>query len=649
MKRSLLVGLTLMLVVTLMLGSMPVSFAQEAKSYEAPKYPVPKKFNEAPMLAELVKQGKLPPVEQRLPEEPFVVGPGVLVHKDDLPNWEVGKYGGVLRSVCLNPNLDWNLRDACMENFLCTPAHYTKPLMGNIVAEFRVSPDNKIFTLRLRKGLKWSDGQPVTTEDVRFAYEDVLLNKDITPIFPADYRSAGDPAGTPMKLKIVDKYTFRVEFDKPYGRFLRVIGLGSLWGGYNVLLKPSHYLKQFHIKYTSVDKMRPYLKELGYSDQEWWRLFIYKDIPWSAVCERRAIGFPTLGPWVRVDSPTNIMAFDRNPYYYKVDTAGNQLPYVDRYESIIVTDAANLPMTILSGKVNFNRDMIDWDKVSLYRENEQKIGAKIDLNLWTHNAPIALFINYGNPDPVWRKVTNDVRFRRAVGYSIDRKQLGDILYLGMAKPSRWFDSEYSPQKANKLLDEMGLDKRDAQGWRIGPDGKAFEFPIVYCVQGGYWERAVQLLVEYLQKVGIKATMKQVTMNLLGEMHNANQIKATIDWIDDVNWPYLHYDFRPFMRTGWGSPLWNLWYSSGGKEGEKPPEWIEELYSLAREQAAINASTQRAELWEKKFAKRIKELVPLFPLIGLAVNPMIVPVNLGNWAKSGRASAAQFAAEHVFFK
>jgi len=649
MKRSLLVGLTLMLVVTLVLGSMPISFAQEAKSYETPKYPVPKKFNEAPMLAELVKQGKLPPVEERLPEEPFVVGPGVLVHKDDLPNWEVGKYGGVLRSVCLNSNLDWNLRDACMENFLCTPAHYTKPLMGNVAAEFRVSPDSKIFTIRLRKGLKWSDGQPVTTEDVRFAYEDVLLNKDITPIFPADYRSQGDPAGKPMKLKIVDKYTFRIEFDKPYGRFLRVIGLGSLWGGYNVLLKPSHYLKQFHIKYTPVEKMRPYLKELGYSDQEWWRLFIYKDIPWSAVCERRAIGFPTLGPWVRVDSPTNIMAFDRNPYYYKVDTAGNQLPYVDRYESIIVTDAANLPMTVLSGKVNFNRDMIDWDKVSLYRENEQKIGAKIDLNLWTHNSPIALFINYGNPDPVWRKVTNDVRFRRAVSYSIDRKQLGDILYLGMAKPSRWFDSEYSPQKANKLLDEMGLDKRDAQGWRIGPDGKTFEFPIVYCVQGGYWERAVQLLVEYLQKVGIKATMKQVTMNLLGEMHNANQIKATIDWLDDVSWPYLHYDFRPFMRTGWGSPLWNLWYSTGGKEGEKPPEWIEELYSLAKEQAAVNPATQRAELWEKKFTKRIRELVPMFPLIGQAVNPMIVPANLGNWAKSGKASAAQFAAEHVFFK
>ncbi|MCX7795496.1 MAG: hypothetical protein N2380_03130, partial [bacterium] len=135
MSRKLVLSLVVLsLLLSLVLGSVPVSFSQ-------------KKYNEAPMLAELVKAGKLPPVEQRLPEEPFVVGPGILVHKDDLPDWEVGKYGGVLRSVCLNPNLDWNLRDACMENWLCTPAHYTKPLMGNVAAEFRVSPDNKICLL----------------------------------------------------------------------------------------------------------------------------------------------------------------------------------------------------------------------------------------------------------------------------------------------------------------------------------------------------------------------------------------------------------------------------------------------------------------------------------------------------------------------
>jgi len=637
MRKGLIVSLVLVLVFSLTIGSISVSFSQ-------------KKYNEAPMLAELVKQGKLPPVEERLPEEPFVVGPGVLVDKNDLPNWEVGKYGGVLRSVCLNPNLDWNLRDAVMENFLCTPAFKTKPLMGNIASSFKVSADNKIFTITLRKGLKWSDGVPVTTDDVRFAYEDVLLNKDITPIFPADYRSAGDPGGTPMKLKIIDKYTFRIEFDKPYGRFLVVLGLGSRWGGYDTLLKPSHYLKQFHIKYTSIEKIRPYLKEYGYSDQEWWRLFQIKDVPWWAVCERRAIGFPILGPWVRVDSPQNIMAFERNPYYYKVDTAGNQLPYVDRYESIIVTDPANLPMTILSGKVNFNRDMIDWDKVSLYRENEQKIGAKIDLNLMTHNAPIALFINYGNTDPIWQKVTNDVRFRRAINFAIDRKQLSDILYLGTAKPSRWFPSEYNPTEANKLLDAMGMDKRDADGYRIGPDGKTFEFPIVYAPQGGYWERAVQLLVEYIQKVGIKATMKQVTANLMGEMQNANQIKATIDWLDDINWPYIQqWDCFPGTRYGWGSPLWNLYYATGGKEGLKPPEWIAGLYKMNAEVKAINPSTQRAELWEKKFAKWMWENVPVFPLIGQAVDPMIVPFNLGNWARSGYASAAQFGSEQVFFK
>jgi len=628
-----------MLVSSLVFGNVSISFSQ-------------KKYNEAPMLAELVKAGKLPPVENRLPNKPFVVGPGVLVKKEDLPDWTVGKYGGIFRSVCLNPNLDWNLRDACFEKILSAPAFSTGPLTGNIAEDFRVSADNRIFTLRLREGLKWSDGQPVTTEDVRFAYEDVLLNKEITPVFPVDYRSGGTVNGTPMKLKIIDKYTFRIEFDKPYGRFLLVLGLGyrPRWGTYDTLLKPSHYLKQFHIKYTPIEKIRPLLKEYGYSDQEWWRLFQLKDVPLANICERRAIGFPTLTPWIRVDSPTNIIAFERNPYYFKVDIAGNQLPYVDRYESIVVTDPANLPMTILSGKVNFNRDMIDWDKVSLYRENEQKIGARIDLNLVTHNAPIGLFINYGNSDPVWRKVTHDVRFRKAISYAINRKQLADILYLGMAKPSRWFNSEFDPQKANKLLDDMGMNKRDTEGWRIGPDGKTFEFPIVYAVQGGYWEKAVQLVVEYLQAVGIKATMKQVTTSLLSEMVKANQLKATIDWLNDMDWPYLVDDYNPVRREGYlASPQWNLFLRTGGKEGEKPPEWIIELYNLDRDAAKINPATQRAELFEKRFAKWMKENNIVFPLIGQAVNPMIVPFNVGNWPRSGTAQAAQMAAEQVFFK
>ncbi|MBC7320622.1 ABC transporter substrate-binding protein, partial [bacterium] len=182
--RRLLIGLIIVsLVVSLFFGFGTVSFAQEVTA--------PKKYNEAPMLAELVKQGKLPPVEERLPKRPFVVGPGVLIPKKDLPDWKVGKYGGVLKAV--HVTADWSpdvFIANCTENLLIAPGIGVKDIKPNIVEKFEVSKDNKVFTFRLREGLKWSDGQPVTTEDIRFTYEDIFLNDKLTPVFPSKFKSA---------------------------------------------------------------------------------------------------------------------------------------------------------------------------------------------------------------------------------------------------------------------------------------------------------------------------------------------------------------------------------------------------------------------------------------------------------------------------
>ncbi|MGQ9632397.1 MAG: ABC transporter substrate-binding protein [bacterium] len=606
------------------------------------------KYNEAPMLKELVAAGKLPPVEKRLPEEPFVVGPGVLVRAEDLPNWEVGKYGGVFRSVTDKPELDWNLRDAAMENFLCSPAHTTGPARGNIAKDFKVSEDNRVFTLTLRKGLKWSDGTPVTTEDVRFAYEDVLLNKDLTPVISSSYRSGGRPDGTPLKLEIVDEYTFRITFDEPYGRFLRVLGVGQLWGGYNDLLKPSHYLKPFHTKYTPIEKLRPLLKEAGLSDAEWHRLFLAKDILWHENMRSEAAGFPTLGPWVRVKSPRDLMVMERNPYYYKVDTAGNQLPYVDRYESVIVSDPEVIPMKIVAGEVNLNRDLITHDKVALYKENEAKGGYRVYTNLVYHNAPIALFINYNNPDPVWQKVVLNRKFRQAVNMAINRRTILDVLFLGMGTTSPWVPGEYDPEKAKRLLDEAGLDKRDAQGYRLGPDGKRFEFFIEFYPGAPDWERMVELMKSDLEAVGIYTPMKKIALELWVQRRDANELYASVDWLDDCNWPYLMYDYMPDTRIRWGQK-WHVWMRTKGKEGVEPPDWIKELYEIDAELIAVRPGTQRAEEAEKRFTKWVYENIPMFPIARDVVSPMIIPPNLGNLAKSGRSSATQFGAEQFFFK
>jgi ABC-type dipeptide transport system, periplasmic component len=605
-------------------------------------------YNEAPSLRARVEAGELPPVEERLPENPLVVGPGVLVSEIDL-NYEVGTYGGgIFRSVTADPQLDWNIRDAVMENFLMSPAFYLTPIQGNIAESFEISDDNRVFTLTLRKGLKWSDGVPVTTEDVRFAYEDVLLHEELTPIIPATYRSGGRPDGEPMKLEILDEYTFRITFEEPYGRFVRHLGVGQLWGGYTDLLKPSHYLKRYHIKYTPIEELLPELQANGMGPDEWHRLFHAKDIVWSEVTNANAVGFPTLGPWVRVESPDNLIVMERNPYYYKVDPEGNQLPYVDRYESVVVNDPETIPLTIIGGDVNLNRELIAHDKVSLLLENQDAGGYRVYLDLVYHNAPIALFFNYNNPDETWRQVVLNKDFRRAVNMAINRHEIIDIIFLGLGTTSPWFPGEYNPDEANRILDSIGLDKRDAEGFRLAPDGKPFEIFIEYYEGAAYWQRIVELIADHLEAVGLRTPTRKIAFELWIQRRDANQLYASVDWLDDVNWPYLVYDYMPTERVKWGQQ-WHLWLQTGGEQGEEPPDWILELYEIDAELRAVRPGTERAAMAEARFAEWMMEYIPMFPVARDVVSPVIIPPNLGNLAHSGQEAASWFAAEQFFFR
>ncbi len=606
------------------------------------------KYKEAPMLAEMVKAGKLPPVEKRLPDNPLVIGQNMLVKGDDL-KVEVGKYGGpAFKSITTNASLDWNLRDAAMENWLSSPAHTTGPVYGNVAESFSINDDNTVFTLTIRKGLKWSDGQPVTTEDVRFGWEDVQNNKDITPILPSNYRAGGKAGAEPMKLEILDQYTFRMIFAKPYGRFIDILGLGNLWGSYTDIMKPAHYLKKYHTKYTPVDQMAAELKAANLTDKEWFRLFLAKDILWTEVTNANAAGFPSLGAWVPARFTPDRMIMERNPYYYKVDAAGNQLPYVDRYEATIVSDPEVIPLKIIAGEINLNRDLIVHDKVPLLKDNEAKGNYKIDLRFTYHNAPVALFLNYNHKDPVWTEVVLNKKFRQAINMGMNTKGLLDTVFLGMGKRNPWFPQEYNVQKANALLDEMGMNKRDSEGYRLSPSGKRFEFLFEYKEEAADWQRMGEVIRADIEKLGIRTPMKKLDNTLWTQRRDASELYATLDWLDDVNWPYLKYDYTGEQRCKWAQK-WHDWVFTAGKSGIEPPDWIKELYAIDEEIRAVRPGTARADAAEKKFAAWMMEYIPMFPVARDIVSPMVVPTNLGNLATKGRSSATQFAAEIYYYK
>jgi len=618
---------------------------EPAAEEEAPTdQPAPAGYTESPMLAELVADGTLPPIDERLPEEPFIVGPGSLIVEADLPDWQPGKYGGTLRFAHSVANWNPDIFIMINENLLCAPGIGLDGLQGCIAQDYTIEDDNKVFTFTLRKGLKWSDGTPVTTEDVRFVYEDIYLNETLTPSFPAKFRDRGSPEGEIMKLDIVDDFTFRLSFNEPYGGLLRELSIKG-WQGYTDLLRPSHYLKQYHPDYVSMDDLADDMAAMNLDD-EWWQLFHEKDCTNWEDTNPICVNYPSLTPFVGVSAAEGLLAFDRNPYYWKVDTQGQQLPYIDRLTSQQVNDVEMLSLKVLAGEVDFVRESTALVKLPLYKENEEKAGFRTVL-MDNHVDPTALFINNTFADENWRAVVNDLRFRQAVNYAINRQEFVDNIYYGLASLPELVPSEYNPDQANQLLDEMGLDQRDADGFRIGPDGNTFTLPIEHAAHAPDIAPAIDILVQQLKAVGINTTAKQIDPSLWGTMAGANEVRATVLWNVQPMWRNGTWtDYLP-GGAGW-SPLWQLWYNSAGREGEEPPEEIKALYEHQEGRiASVPASAEDVELTEKIYQIH-HDYVYNFPLVENVNYAMIVSARLGNVPQSGQAIGANYSGEQFFF-
>ncbi|NJM40868.1 MAG: ABC transporter substrate-binding protein, partial [Anaerolineae bacterium] len=312
--------------------------AEPAKPTEAPAAPAAAEgAKESPMLTEMVKAGTLPPLEERVPKQPFVVGPGIIVAQKDLPDWTPGKYGGTLRSAHSVANWSPDFFVMGNEGLLIAPGISTEGIQGNVLRDFKVSEDGKTITFSMREGMKWSDGQPVTTEDIRFTYEDILKNTDITKSFPARWKTGASPDGKEPVIEIVDPYTFQMIYPEAYGGILRQFTIES-WVGYTEWLNPAHHLKQFHSKYADAAKLKEELATAKLKDDEWVALFNQKRcLNWD-VNQPRCIGYPSLNPWILKSSDNSQLTFERNPFYFKVDTAGQQLPYIDKLISTQVQD-----------------------------------------------------------------------------------------------------------------------------------------------------------------------------------------------------------------------------------------------------------------------------------------------------------------------
>ncbi len=520
-------------------------------------------YNEAPMLAEMVAAGDLPGVCDRLPDNPLVVSSGVYLPESFVVA-EVGQYGGELL-------MTWQNNVAMKETLFLTQNRDPNTLAPNIIEEFTISDDASQYAFKLRAGHKWSDGAPVTTEDVRFAFEDVLSNAELRPSLPGYLKTGGVPSGAAPMLEVVDETAFTLTFDGPYPGF--AASLVALGTGYLDFIKPKHFLVEFHSDYGDADAIAAMVEEGGM--ETWVELFNAKDV--SGWCENcpHAIGFPQLGPWVRVEGPEEEVVTQRNPYYFAVDADGNQLPYLDGRRAVInqwgIMETAQLMM--FAGDVHYFWTT-DLTSLPLAIENEET--GNYTTFIYPNRDSRMLHLNLTFDDPTWREVTWDKRFRQAVMLAIDSDDLINAIYYGQASLPTIATSDYDVEAANALLDEMGMTERDADGNRLSPSGEPFSIMIEVGAGGGDYSDPAPFFVDYLGDIGINADFREIDPALVGERRASNEMQAGINWnTAPVFEAHTYPDYIP--NANWG-PLWGQWYQDNDT-GEAPPDWMMALYAI----------------------------------------------------------------------
>ncbi len=608
------------------------------------------KYKESPLLAEQVKAGKLPAVDSRLPEQPLVVP---VTEKN-------GEYGGTWRRAFLGP-ADANNYVRVVYDALFRFAPDGAKIEPKIAAGAESSPDFKVWTIKLRKGSRWSDGEPFTTDDIMFWYKDVLQVKELTPSLPGWIKNAD---GTPAKVEKIDDVTIRFTYNDPATLFLTAVAnADGADRGYAMFL-PAHYLKKFHIAYTPKEDLERMAQSAGF--KTWTELFATKNAP-PENPER-----PTMAAWApvtRVSDP--VFTLRRNPYFVGVDPGGNQLPYIDEVRFTYFADVQALNLQAIAGNFDMQERHIQMTNYPVFKEQEKN--GKYRVITWPtfggSDAVIAFNQTY-TADPVMGKLLATRDFRIALSLAINRDQIRDSVFLGLGEnrqpvPAPWHPNfpgqewaakytEFNPDQANKMLDALGLAKRDAQGVRLMENGKAATVEISVVPAFGAWPDVAQLVAKDWESVGIR-TIVQIRERALNlSMQESNQLMTEVWNEDSTGFPFTgnsKVDPRNANILNLG-PLFTTWLNSKGKEGVEPTapvKRIMELVDTARKVGPEGQAKAAQELF-RIWSDEVYEIgtVGLTPMIQgvVVINAKFhnVPATMGNdWPlrSPGNARTEQF--------
>ena len=516
----------------------------------------PSKYSEAPMLKDLVTAGTLPPVEERLPEDPPMV----------LPVKYLGEYGGTWHRAFLGIADFHALGRLIYESVLRWPRDPKDPVQPGMAESWVWSADGKELTLNFRKGLKWSDGVAFTVDDIIFWWEDIENDKNITASPHAEWIVKG----IPTEFEKLDDTTLKLKFAGPNG-LAETTGLafhGCQWPlGFERFgfFAPRHYLEKYHPKYTPSATYKDFEDKAFNFNTELPVMYAWKVSQWEA-------------------GATEMVA-ERNPYYWKVDPEGKQLPYIDRIHYALVENNDAINLKAIAGEIDMQDRRINFSQYTVYQENAE--AGNYHLLLWStaQASTITLFPNQSYADPKYRELLQNLKFRQAISVAIDRDMINEVCFLGQAVPrnttvvsdsplfqadlEKYF-AEYNTEQAKTLLEEAGL-KKGADGFYQFADGSTVELIIegTDAVSGASMD-ALELITQNWNDVGLKTVLQTMSRDIYWPKANGNEVmiatwetdRGLVPMVDPI------YQF-PFDERSWMGPAYGTWYKSGGTLGEQP--------------------------------------------------------------------------------
>ena len=533
----------------------------------------PSSYKEAPMLAARVAAGELPPVEERLPENPLVLQ----------PTRGIGKYGGTWYRGFTGPADGQNMERPLKDHLLFYEVSGLT-VQPNIAESWTQNEDATEFTFTLRKGHKWSDGEPFTTADIMFWVDHMLHNEELNPAKPAWTQKGGET----LKFEAIDEQTFKVTSPEPYAPFVTLVasvivaGQHTRGDGGDGLYAPRHYLEQFHPDFVGLEEAERKASEAGFDN--WYTYFLDRN---HANANPDA---PMLTAWrVTGSINTNEWSFERNPYYYAVDTEGNQLPYIDRVVLTLAQNLEVLNLSALAGNYTVMGRHINIAKLPLFLENAESVGYRIQFWRQPQSGIANIYVNEtwdGNAEI--QSYIQNVEFRRALSLGIERDQINEVFFLGIGatsglcqgypdpdNPGKYIgedDVQFNPDKANEILDSIGLDQKDGDGFRLMPSGErlVIQLPSVAAAFEDYPGINEMISRQWEVNIGVRAEVQTLERGLHGDRGLLNELMTT-NWESSPRSTTLITPQHLLPVSGGGNTgrLYGDWHQSSGENGLDP--------------------------------------------------------------------------------